>query len=182
MAELYGYEPPERIYMQMSVARELSEMSLTALDRRGLLRPVQWFDRDLIAHREVDRPLPHYSPVPVRLFGVCPLIENEYAQGTLWALGNQLEFSAHWRLDAQAAPVLLARMSKLDLEAELRAWRQAGDGPTEQAIIALLYYAGLQRGEVSALTRDDVSADLTSLRIQGKGRKQRIQFSALDAA
>jgi len=45
--------------------------------------------------------------------------------------------------------------------------------PTEFLIVALLSHCGLRRSELLGLNVSDLAADLTSLRVRGKGRKER---------
>ncbi|HEU5316771.1 MAG TPA: tyrosine-type recombinase/integrase [Chloroflexota bacterium] len=52
---------------------------------------------------------------------------------------------------------------------------QRGDeGPRNAAVLALLYGAGLRRAEVVSLNLENVAADVTSVRVIGKGNKERI--------
>lgn len=45
---------------------------------------------------------------------------------------------------------------------------------TERMALVLLAYSGLRRGEMLSLTVQEVAGDLSSIRVNGEGRRQRL--------
>jgi integrase/recombinase XerC len=58
-------------------------------------------------------------------------------------------------------------------EEQARRLLEAAHTPWHQAMVALLLFAGLRRGEAAAVTLDDIDLDQAQLVVQGKGAKQR---------
>jgi len=57
---------------------------------------------------------------------------------------------------------------------QARALLEAAHTPWHRAMIALLLFAGLRRGEVTAITLDDLDLENAQLLVHGKGAKQRV--------
>ncbi|AJT41210.1 tyrosine recombinase XerC [Psychromicrobium lacuslunae] len=66
-----------------------------------------------------------------------------------------------------------AQMQRLIAEFELRAAEGSAPELRNQAMIELLYAAGLRVGELAALDIDDVDFDRRTVRVLGKGNKER---------
>jgi len=70
-------------------------------------------------------------------------------------------------------PKIPRRLPRVPDKAECARMLEACDTPTETAIIGLLLFAGLRRSEALGLEVADVAADLSSLRVNGKGDRER---------
>lgn len=71
-------------------------------------------------------------------------------------------------------PKLKRKLPEVPSKQECQRMMNACETPTEELVIGLLLLAGLRRCEVLGLDLSDVAADLSSLRIEGKGGHQRL--------
>lgn len=70
-------------------------------------------------------------------------------------------------------PKVKHKLPEVPSQSQCRRLLDACETPTESAVIGLMLLAGLRRSEVLGLDVSDVAADLSSLRIEGKGGRQR---------
>jgi len=81
------------------------------------------------------------------------------------------------------APQHLPRfLSEPEIQALLESPGETDDGRRDRAILELLYATGLRASELTGLDLDDVDLKERSVRVLGKGRKERIVPFGVDAA
>jgi len=174
--------------LEKLIERELKELGRPLLeeavqklaDRQALVCPRCGGELHVERHQRQRKVSSVFGRVPFkRSYGFCPNCQERFYPADnalgLQERGHLFENPAR-RLKIPKAPVI---MGTVLTEREVKQLLAQPDlthrrGLRDRAILEVIYSTGMRRGEAAGLTIFDVQLDQSTIRVTGKGRKQRL--------